>query len=59
MTISPLGGCSLNQTNNSAKVPRLVSSNNLDISRETDAFLSAPRASASCEIVFTSRKGDS
>jgi hypothetical protein len=34
MTISPLGGCSLNQTTNSAKVPRLVSSNNLEMAIE-------------------------
>ncbi len=30
-----------------------------DISRETDAGLSAPQASASCMSVFTSRRGDS
>mgnify|MGYP006994005281 CR=1 FL=1 len=58
-TNSPFGvqveKCSIS----SARVPRNVSENFFDISRQTAALRSAPSDSASCDSVFDIRYGDS
>lgn len=59
ITNSPLGVCSVKCATNSARVPCLVSSNFLEISRETEAARSEPSTSANCCSVFTTRNGDS
>ncbi len=59
ITNSPLGACSVKCATNSARVPCWVSSNFLEISRETEAARSPPRTSANCCSVLTTRNGDS
>lgn len=58
-TISPLGWFVLKYSHNSVSEPLIVVLCTFDISRETDAGLSAPQTSMSCSSVLTSRNGDS